>query len=42
MTIKFSKDIYEKISKEAKRLGMMRTQFITMLVNQHLEKKDNK
>jgi len=37
MPIKFSKELYEKITQEAASLGMPRTQFINMLVNNWIE-----
>lgn len=37
MQVKLTDDVYDKITKEAKKLGMPRTQFINMLVNEYLK-----
>ena len=40
MQIKLTDALYDKITEEAKKLGMPRTQFINMLVNEYI--KENK
>ena len=42
MQIKVQDELYDKITEEAKKLGMPRTQFINMLVNDYLKSNKEK
>ncbi len=43
MQIKFTDEVGDKITEEAEKLGMPKTQFVNMLVNEWIKKnKENK